>query len=209
VPHLRVLGVPQATLISSSSTRPLVDLPLLPELTSLTLSSASCKEYSTEDDRFPSLREFEFHYFLPPMRDTWEGHLSVFGQHLTVVHIDFNISATYLQGEMNIISRYCSNLARLTLSLKLWEQFIGGLCLPSVPYLALRCWQYQATSPTYRWLLANLSTMSGPTLQTVRLCDHHNVTDLRLRHAKILAKGLEQILRCTFRLEDHEGQLFI
>jgi hypothetical protein len=183
-----------------------VDLPFLPELTALALASPNSKEYLAQENRFPSLREFEFHYFLPPPWDTWAGLLLVFGHNLTVVHLNFNIAAGYLQGEMNVLSQHCPNLARLILSLKVWEQFIDRLTLPSVPYLALRCWQYEAPSPRYRCLFANLSTMSGPTLQTVRLCDYHNVTDLRIRHAKVLAQGLEQISRCSFQLEDHEGQ---
>jgi hypothetical protein len=205
--HLRVLCGPETTIISSQ-TLPLADLPVLPELTALALASPNSKEYLTSENHFPSLREFEFHYYLPPLWDTWAGALGVFGHNLTMVHLNFNIAAGYLQGEMNVLSQHCPNLARLTLSLKVWEQFIDGLSLPSVPYLALRCWQYQAQSLRYRWLFASLSTLSGPSLQRVRLCDHHNVTDLRVRHAKVLAQGLEQISHCTFQLEDHEGQPF-
>jgi hypothetical protein len=207
-PHLRVLGGPEATPISSTHPRPLVDLPVLPELTALTLASPNSKEYLTEGNHFPSLRELEFHYFLPPLWDTWAGPLGIFGHNLTAVHLNFNISAGYLQGEIDVLSQHCPNLTRLTLSLKIWEQLIDKLSLPPVPYLALRCWQYQAPSSKYRWLFASLSTMFGPTLQRVCLCDHHNVTDLRLRHARVLAQGLELISHCPFRLEDHEGQLF-
>ena len=207
-PYLRVLSGPETTLISSY-TIPLLDLPVLPELTALALASPNTKEYLTSENHFPSLSEFEFHYFLPPLWDSWAGPLGVFGYNLTMVHLNFNIAALYLQGEMNVLAKHCPNLARLILSLKVWEQFIDGLSLPSVPYLALRCWQYQAPSFRYRWLFASLSTISGPTLRTVRLCDSHNVTDLRARHARVLAQGLEQISHCTFRLEDHEGQPFI
>ncbi|KIM87365.1 hypothetical protein PILCRDRAFT_3852 [Piloderma croceum F 1598] len=206
--HLRVLRGPEATPIFSEHPRPLLDLPVLSELTALTLTSSNSKEYLTEENHFPSLRELEFHYYLPPPWDTWAGPLGVFGHNLTAVRLDFNISADYLQGELDVLSQHCPNLMRLTLSLKLWEQLIDKLSLPSVSYLALRCWQYQAPSSRYRRLFANLSTMYGPTLQRVCLCDYHNVADLRLRHARVLAQGLEQISHCPFRLEDHEGQTF-
>jgi hypothetical protein len=207
-PHLRILRGPETTPVSLDNIKPPDNLPFLSELTALVLASPNSKEYLTEENHFPSLREFEFHCFFPPLWDTWAGPLGVFGHNLTMVHLNFNVAPAYLQGEMNVLSEHCPNLTRLILSLKVWEQLIDRLVLPSVPYLALRCWQYQAPSAVYRSLFSSLSTMFGPTLQTVRLCDHHNVTDLRVRHARVLAQGLEQISCCSFRLEDHEGQLF-
>jgi hypothetical protein len=203
--HLRVLRGPEVTPIFSEHPRP---LPVLSELTALTLTSSNIKEYLTEENHFPSLHELEFHYYLPPPLDNWAGPLGVFGHNLTTVRLDFNISAGYLQGELDVLSQHCPSLIRLTLSLKLWEQLIDRLSLPSVSYLALRCWQYQAPSSGYRRLFSNLSTMYGPTLQRVCLCDYHNVADLRLRHARVLAQGLEQISHSPFQLEDHEGQPF-
>ena len=205
--HLRILRGPEVTIFSEYP-RPLLDLPVLSELTTLTLTSSNSKEYLTEENHFPSLCELEFHYYLPPPWDTWVGSLGIFGHNLTAVHLNFNVSADYLQGELDVLSQHCPNLMRLTLSLKLWEQLIDRLSIPSVSHLALRCWQYQAPSSIYSRLFANLSTMSGPTLQRVCLCDYHNVMDLRFRHARVLAQGLEQISHCPFRLEDHEGQPF-
>lgn len=209
-PHLRVLRGPGATPISSDHTRPLVDLPVLSELTALALTSRNSKEYLNGGNHFPhlpSLREFEFHYDIHFLWNTCAGLLGVFGHNLTVIHLNFNMHGDYLQGEMNAVSQHCPNLARLILSLQLWEQLICKLSFPSVPYVALRSWQYQAPSWIYRGLFTSLSTMSGK-IQIVRLCDHHNVTDLRVRHAKVLAQGLEHISHCSFRLEDNEGRPF-
>jgi hypothetical protein len=142
----------------------------------------------------------------------WEDLLHVYSDQL--VSVQLYVPSFYsinVDGHLQLLTRTCPRLHRLTITLDRFSSFISPLLVfPSIAYLGLRTTRPQSPKPDFERLFALLEQLrsSVPSLQVVQLLNEHNVQCLLKTHTKLAVRALQPSIEAApFRVEDKEGLL--
>ncbi|KAH7890145.1 hypothetical protein F5I97DRAFT_1924662 [Phlebopus sp. FC_14] len=156
-----------------------------------------------------SLRELIL--FMTYQEDQWSDFMRHNGSCLTALHLyGFGIRGPHHAMEyLRLVEETCSNLRRITLSLARFSVLRYDIHLPPIKYLGLRAENYLTPKSELQHLFSLLESLktTAPSIRVVQLTDRHNVNCLLRSHPQVAVRGLKKLAGCTFRLEDHDGNL--
>ena len=143
----------------------------------------------------------------------WEDLLRVYSSQLVSVQFYIpSILPINVEDHMELLTRVCPGLRRLTITSERFSSFIrpNRLVFPSITYLGLRATRTQSKKPDFEMLFAFLEELrsSVPSLQAVQLLNECNLQCLLNTHTKFVVRALQPFMEATpFRVEDKEGVL--
>ncbi|KAG9310905.1 hypothetical protein JVU11DRAFT_8764 [Chiua virens] len=211
-PNLKVLRCPICSPTPADrASQNRLDVPVMPELESITLMSVFLRDYLPRDkdaNHLPALRQLTYDCIPPPFFDhAWKHFVKLTCTHLTSVTLDFCLPGDSLQMELDLLSECCTALDKLVIYLRTWYELRERLVLPPVSYLGLHYKTSKGPPFHCQTLISALATLTGPKLRTVQLLHSGAAKELREYISSCIAEGRACSTLGSFSLEDSEGRL--
>ncbi|TFK45960.1 hypothetical protein OE88DRAFT_1080620 [Heliocybe sulcata] len=181
------------------------EMPVLPLLTTLTVSNKVCKEYLGPVHPFPSLRHIRYHDCDSCLPHAWRSLLQLYGDQLKTITLILHHFAADTQGHLDLVRELCPHLETLLVCFRSWSRFTPHLWFPPVPRIALMSAKPNSTTGDCMDMFASLSTMQAEEVHTVKIVHTRDIARLRSQKPEALARGLAKLHGCKFDLLDSDG----